>query len=55
MGDDYFEFSEEEFYCFCEYKELIFEEDEVKDKVFGVIKIYCIVDENNVDEIIEFL
>ncbi|QZB89844.1 hypothetical protein T4583L_241 [Escherichia phage T4] len=44
MGDDYFELSEE-FYCFREYKEPTSEEDEVKDKVSGVTKIHCIVDE----------
>lgn len=55
IGDDYFELSEEEFYCFREYKEPTSEEDEVKDKVSGVTKIHCIVDENNVDEIIELL
>lgn len=55
MGDDYFELSEEEFYCFREYKEPTSEEDKVEDKVSGVTKIHCIVDENNVDEIIELL
>lgn len=55
MSDEYFELSEEEFYCFREYKEPTSEEDGVKDKVSGVTKIHCIVDENNVDEIIELL
>ena len=55
IGDDYFELSEKEFYCFREYKEPTSEEDEVEDKVSGVTKIHCIVDENNVDEIIELL
>lgn len=55
MGDDYFELSEDEFHCFREYKEPTSEKDEVKDPVSGVTKIHCIVDENNVDEIIELL
>lgn len=51
----YFNVCEDEFHCFREYKEPTSEEDEVKDKVSGVAKIHCIVDENNVDEIIELL
>lgn len=51
----YFNVCEDEFHCFREYKEPTSEKDEVKDPVYGVTKIHCIVDENNVDEIIELL
>lgn len=51
----YFNVCEDEFHCFREYKESTSEEDEIEDKVSGVTKIHCIVDENNVDEIIELL
>ena len=51
------EICEDEFYCFREYKEPTFEEDEagVEDPVSGVTKIHCVVDEHNVDQIIELL
>ena len=55
LKDRLLEICEDEFHCFREYKEPTSEEDEVEDKVFGVTKIHCIVDENNVDEIIELL
>ncbi|QHB43263.1 hypothetical protein KRT47_gp235 [Shigella phage KRT47] len=55
LKDRLLEICEDEFHCFREYKESTSEEDEVEDKVSGVTKIHCIVDENNVDEIIELL
>lgn len=47
MGDDYFELSEEEFYCFREYNKIT--------ETPGVISINCSVDASNVDQIIELL
>ncbi|QIN95627.1 hypothetical protein [Yersinia phage vB_YenM_P8] len=48
MGDDYFELSEEEFYCFREYSNYA-------KTPSGAVSINCVVDANNVDQIIELL
>lgn len=47
-GPDYFELSEEEFYCFREYSSCT-------KTPSGAVSINCVVDANNVDQIIELL